>query len=82
MAKKDPEYEDRVEDYLRQGETAALYLYGLADGLEFARLVGNSDTACQAIRRLRIHAHDLNMGPLWVRNGFKEPRPAELDAEP
>ena len=57
---------EHVEDYLKHGEDAAIYMEGLADALETVA----QPTTKSLVHHLRCHAHELNMGTLQVRHGY------------
>ena len=73
MEKKKPNEHDaaaaRFEDYLKHGESSAMYMNGLADAWE----ASGATTAKDLIHHLRCHAEELSMGTLWVRHGYKDP---------
>lgn len=69
-------FEYRAEAYMRSGEQAAMYFYGLADAFE--QCGGSKDM----IYRIREQAHELNMGTLYVRHGYGQPpRKASSDEQ-
>lgn len=71
MGKKNPteaDMPDRFQDYLKQGEAAAMYMHGLADAWE----ASGATAGKSLIHHLRCHAEELGLGTLWVRDGYKE----------
>ena len=69
MAKKhEPGPDDRIDDYLKLGEAAAMYLNGVSDALE----ISGEESVKEMVHHLRFHAHELSAGTLWVRHGYRE----------
>ena len=66
--KQEPTLAERASDYCRQGEDAAYYMMGLADAFEAM----GEDRFKAICHRLRDHAHELNMGTLYVEHGYKD----------
>ena len=59
------EFVEHAVAYCRAGESAAMYLYGIADGFEAA-----GSQATTMIARLRTHAAELSLGTMFVEHDY------------
>ena len=64
----DPNWLQRCREFCRDVENAAYYMHGLIDALESI----DDKRFAGPIHHLRIHAHTLSYGMLYLIHGYQE----------